>query len=305
MAVRPFIYGDPGPLVTGPSSTFSMMGVPSTMDNGAAPVFTSTCMLAFPAKFLPPVLNARSQTSRGSWPAQYTFHLTMEPTIMGGMSLTHNVTGTALEQHTLAAGRGPGPFSVMVNPTNTQFIKGVAGSNTFGGGFRASGGGRVNLNVNGPIPGQTLTGYWLSGPRILGHNKTGPASGAPGTRKTQMATRSGTFTGNLANTMVLVHLRAWNVPFTTGMVTAEDHGGSFTTIRQTTGYDNRTAMGEMGTLLLVSPWEANLAELGSGLYFGGTGSLKFTFLPEPGPTALFAAGLLGILAMHIAIRRRK
>ena len=141
--------------------------------------------------------------------------------------------------------------------------------------------------------GLSATGYWLSGPRLIGHNRT-PI--------TQTVTMSGTFTTNLASGMINVLLKVWLMPYTTGTGHAEDHGGQFVTIRDTTGYDNRTSMGEMGTLLLVTPWTANLAAL--NLYFGGTGSLRFQFLPEPGATALFAVGVLGILALHVASRRR-
>jgi hypothetical protein len=299
MSFRPFKYGSPGPL--GPSPTFSMMGVVTSGQNGAGKVASSTCMLAFPPALLPAILNGRTQSSRAEWPAQYTFHITTTPTIAGGSAPRH-VVGTGQEAATLAAGNGPGNFNVSVNPTFTQFLTGMAGTSTFGGGFRASGGGRVNLNVN-LAPGVTASGYWLSGPRVAGHNRTGPASATPSLRQTQVVTQSGTFTTNLASNMIHVLLKAWALPFTTGMVHVEDHGGQFVTIRDTTGYDNRTSMGEMGTLLLVTPAAANLATL--NLFFGGTATLRFTFLPEPGPTSLFGAGVLGVFALHFATRRRE
>jgi hypothetical protein len=300
MSLRPFKFGSPGPL--GPSPTFSMMGVPNTWQNGAAAFTSGTCMLAFPPAFLPAILNARTQSTGGSWPADNTFMIQSTTIIGGGMGPRH-VVGTGQETHRVAAGNGPGDFNVSVNPTFTQFLTGMAGTSTFGGGFRASGVGRVNLNVN-LAPGVNATGYWLSGPRIVGHNRTG-TSQAPtvSQRQTQVITQSGTFTTNLASGMINVLLKVWNMPFTTGMAHAEDHGGQFVTIRDTTGTDNRTTMGEMGTLLLVSPWTANLAAL--NLYFGGTVSLQFSFLPEPGPTALFAAGVLGVFVLHFASRRRK
>jgi hypothetical protein len=272
-------------------------------ENGGARVESSTCMLAFPPALLPAILNARTQSTSGNWPADNTFHLSSVMTMMGGTAV-RNVPGTGQESHVLAAGNGPGNFSVSVNSTFTQFLTGAAGANTFGGGFRATGGGRINLNVN-LAPGVSATGYWLSGPRIVGHNRTkNPATtpATPGNAITQLATQSGTFTTNVGAAMIPVLLRAWNMPFTTGMVHAEDHGGQFVTIRDLTGTDNRTSMGEMGTLLLVSPWTANIQTL--NLYFGGTGDLKFTFLPEAGPTAAFAVGVLGIFGLHFVIRRR-
>ena len=289
MDYRPYKYGTAG--ATGPTPTSAMPGVAGV--NGAAEYVSSTCAVTFPPAFLPAILNARTQSSRFSWPANNTvFVNTSAATLMGGTASRFSV-GTGLQNHTLAAGAGPGTFSVSVNSTFTQFLSGMAGANTFGGGFRASGGGRVNLNVN-LAPGVTGTGYWLSGPRLIGHNET-PI--------TQTVTMSGTFTTNIASNMIPVLLKVWNMPFTTGMGHAEDHGGQFVTIRDATGSDARTSMGEMGTLLLVSPWTANLAAL--NLYFGGTGSLEFQFLPEPGPTALFAAGVFGVVALHLATRRRK
>jgi hypothetical protein len=288
MDFRPYKYGTAG--ATGPSPTFSMPGVAGV--NGAAEYLSTTCMAAFPPAFLPAILNARTQSSRFSWPANNTVFTNTMATLVGGGTGSRLSVGTGLQSHTLAAGGGPGTFNVSVNPTFTQFLTGMAGTATFGGGFRGSGGGRVNLNVN-LAPGVNATGYWLSGPRLLGHNRT-PI--------TQTVTMSGTFTTNLASGMINVLLKVWLMPYTTGMGHAEDHGGQFVTIRDTTGYDNRTTMGEMGTLLLVTPWTANLAAL--NLYFGGTGSLRFQFLPEPGATALFAVGVLGIFALHVASRRR-
>ncbi len=290
MDYRPYKYGTAG--ATGASPTSSMPGVAGV--NGAAEYVSSTCALAFPPALLPAILNARTQSSRFSWPANNTVFITANAmTPMGTMTVSRYTVGTGLQNHTLAAGAGPGNFSVSVNSTFTQFISGMAGGNTFGGGFRASGGGRVNLNVN-LAPGVTANGYWLSGPRLLGHNET-PI--------TQTVTMSGTFTTNVASGMIPVLLKVWNMPFTTGVVHAEDHGGQFVTIRDATGSDARTSMGEMGTLLLVTPWTANLQAL--NLYFGGTGNLEFQFLPEPGPTALFAAGILGVFALHAVSRRRK
>jgi hypothetical protein len=288
MDVRPYKYGTAG--ATGPTPTVSKPGVAGV--NGAAKYLDSTCAAAIPASVLAPNLNARTQSSNFSWPANNTVFANPSAMTPSGGTVTRLSVGTALAAHTLAAGAGPGNFNVPVDAPNTQFISGMAGANSFGGGFRASGGGRVYLNVD-LAPGQTATGYWLSGPRLLGHGES---------VATQVVTRSGTFTTNLASAMLLVEVRAWNLPWTTGMVHVEDHGGSFTTIRDTAGYDSRTSMGELGTLLLVSPWAANIPDL--NLYFGGTGSLKFQFLPEPGPSALFAFGILGVLVLHVSSRRR-
>jgi hypothetical protein len=57
----------------------------------------------------------------------------------------------------------------------------------------------------------------------------------------------------------------------------------------------RTANGTNGTLSVVSPWNGNLQAL--NLYFGGTGRVDMTLMPEPGATALLAAGILTVLGL--------
>ncbi|MEM7410440.1 MAG: hypothetical protein AAF430_09435 [Myxococcota bacterium] len=293
MAVRPFKYGDPGP-TTGNTTIMARPGMAG--DNGFPQYASSTCILAFPTAFLPAILAGRTGFARLTGPADNA--ITTTTTAMGKMNFM--VTTMGLESHHLRAGGGPGNFTFMV-PTvfsPMQTIMGTAGLNTFGGGWRASGGGRVNLAVNA-APGVVISGYWLSGPRKIGHNEA---------VNTQLVTQSGLFTNLATMGVAPVTLRIWNARFTTGMVKAEDNGGQFITIRSQTGGDNRTgASSSMGTLLLVSPWTANLIPFLGGaanLYFGGTGTVRFDFLPEPGRTALFAMGVLGVLALHVAARRR-
>ncbi|MEM7409653.1 MAG: hypothetical protein AAF430_05360 [Myxococcota bacterium] len=209
-------------------------------------------------------------------------------------------TTMGLESHHLRAGGGPGSFSFMVPATLSpmQTIMGTAGVNTFGGGWRASGGGRRSDAINA-APGVVVSGYWLTGPWKFGHNE--PVN-------TQLVTQFGVFTNLATMGTAQVTVRVWNARFTTGMVKAEDNGGQFITVRTQTGGDNRTGPhSSMGTLLLVTPWTANVIPYLGGaanLYFGGTATLRFEFLPEPGPTALFALGVVAVLTLHRALRGR-
>ncbi|MEM7412402.1 MAG: hypothetical protein AAF430_19390 [Myxococcota bacterium] len=295
MAVRPFQYGDPGPT----TGNMTIMARPGNAGvNGLPQYASSTCFLAFPTAFLPAILAGRTGFARLTAPADNA--VTTTTTAMGKMNFM--VTTMGLESHHLRAGGGGGNFTFMVPTvlgTPMQTIMGTAGVNTFGGGWRASGGGRVNLAVNA-APGVVISGYWLSGPRKVGHND--PVN-------TQLVTQSGLFTNLATMGVAPVTLRLWQARFTTGMVKAEDNGGQFITIRSQTGGDNRTGpSSSMGTLLLVTPFAANLIPFLGGsanLYFGGTSTTRFEFLPEPGPTALLAVGVLGVIAIHLAARRRK
>ncbi|MEM7409658.1 MAG: hypothetical protein AAF430_05385 [Myxococcota bacterium] len=294
MAVRPFKYGDAG-MTTGNVTIMARPGEPGV--NGFPQYASNTCVVPFPAAFLPAILAGRTQLSRFTGPADDAITTTVTP--MGKMNFM--VTNMGLESHHLRAGGGPGNFNFKVDPALSpmQTIMGTAGANTFGGGWRASGGGRVNLAVNA-APGVVISGFWLTGPRKLGHNEA---------VNTQLVTQTGLFTNLATMGVAPVTLRVWNARFTTGMVKAEDNGGQFITIRSQTGNDNRTGpSSSMGTLLLVTPWTASLIPFLGGaanLYFGGTGTVRFEFVPEPGPTTLLAAGVLGVIALHLGVRRRR
>jgi len=297
MAVRPFKYGTAGPangIGAHPSMMAGVNGAPqfSTISQGG------DCTITFDEAHLSGMIVGRTQMSFAYWPAQYSVFTTTAPTSAMSpptMSATgRHVLGTGLEMHTVGAGMGPGNINFVPGITMAgvnMALTIVAGPNQFGGGFRASGGGRVDVAAE-VVTGVTATGFWFSGPRIGGHNQ--PTA-------TQTVTMSGSFT--LGATMIPVELRAWLFPLTTGMVRNFDDGGDFTTERIATGGDNRTNLGEAGTLTLVSPFLATLE--GLDVYFGGNLSSTITFAPEPGPTALFAAGVLGVIAISIASRRRK
>ncbi|MEM7409656.1 MAG: hypothetical protein AAF430_05375 [Myxococcota bacterium] len=298
MAVRPFHYGVAGP-TTGNATIMAKPGIAGL--NGFARYTMATCEVTVPPHGLPVPQVDHTWIQRFTAPANHAITTTTTP--MGRRSFMANLG--ILESHHLRAEGGPGTFSFVVpeslepapwTGSPMQGIQGAAGPNTFGGGWRASGGGRQQQQVNA-APGVVISGYWLSGPWKFGHNE--PVN-------TELVSAYGVFT-NLATmgTMPLT-LRVWNARFTTGVVKAEDNGGQFITIRTQTGGDNRTGPhSSMGTLLLVTPWTASVIPfLGvTTLHFGGTATLRFEFLPEPEPTALFALGAMTVLALHFVSRR--
>ncbi len=101
------------------------------------------------------------------------------------------------------------------------------------------------------------------------------------------------------------------VPFTTGMITGYQPIGFTTTVHTLTGYDNRTPAGFNGVISLVRPrlvhvyvsdphdpqspiwkWKSRL----------GSWQIDFHFLPEPGGTAMMAAGVVALAGLY---RRRR
>ncbi|MEM7409655.1 MAG: hypothetical protein AAF430_05370 [Myxococcota bacterium] len=301
MAVRPFHYGEAGP-TTGNATIMAKPGVAGV--NGFARYSTATCILSLPPNCCPILVIDHTWIGRFTAPADNA--ITTSTTTMGQMSFM--VTTMGLESHHLRVGGGPGDFTFMV-PTSLapdpmglspiQSLMGAAGPHTFGGGWRASGGGRERFVLNAGV-GVVLSGSFTSGPWKFGHNEL---------VNTQLVSQVGSFTNLATMGVAPVTLRIWNARFTTGVVKAEDNGGQFITIRTQTGGDNRTGpQSSMGTLLLVTPWTASVIPFIGGaanLYFGGTANLRFEFLPEPGPTALLALGVALVLGLHRVARRER
>ncbi|MEM7409657.1 MAG: hypothetical protein AAF430_05380 [Myxococcota bacterium] len=301
MDVRPFRYGEAGP-TTGNATIMAKPGIAGM--NGFARYTPGTCVIPFPTPFLPAIFPKQTPSGRFTAPADNALTTTTTP--MGRMSFMATTMG--LESHHLRAGGGGGNFSFMlpaslapINPWSgspMQGIRGTAGPNSFGGGWRASGAHRHNLQIFA-APGVVFSGYWATGPWKFGHNE--PVN-------TQVVSHLAILT-NLATMGTLqATARVWNARFTTGMVKAEDNGGQFITVRTQTGGDNRTGPhSSMGSLLLVTPWTASVVPWlfgAANLHFGGTATLRFEFLPEPGPTALFVAGTVAISVLHAFFRLR-
>jgi hypothetical protein len=83
--------------------------------------------------------------------------------------------------------------------------------------------------------------------------------------------------------------------WTTGTVAVTAVGGTFPTIQQRKGYDNRTAMGS-GVVQLVSPMLSKWTGAGVSST-AGIGIMKISFTPEPSEWMMLAGGvsMLGLL----------
>jgi hypothetical protein len=276
----------------GPNGGVFPLTVSSAGGGAANPA--DNCTLLFTPNFLGTNLVNRTHMTTGGWPA--------EPITAGQRPGQQDLT--------LGSGRGFGgtslaPF-IHTFPGQTalnQRITVTRGPNTFGGGARLSGGGRIDLGAIVGGGGTTITGFWLSGPRILGHGITSGTGGA--NWRTQLVTQMNAFNHSLfcpapAAPCVPVTLAVENFPFTTGRVVQNESGGNYVSHRTSTGFDNRNAAGTTGTLQVVAPWNGNLLAL--QLWFGGTQKLTFNFAPEPGASALLAAGVVAVLGLHF--RRR-
>ncbi|MEM7413065.1 MAG: hypothetical protein AAF430_22725 [Myxococcota bacterium] len=294
MALRPLRYGSAGP-TTGNLTVMAKPGVAGI--NGMARYHPSTCQAVFTPSVLTPPVTRETLIDRFTGPAQYTISTSTTP--LGGKLF---MTGPETEMHTLAPLRGPGNWTFMVPTTfatSMQTARIVGGANRFGGGWRASGGGMRQTDIL-VAPGFVIRLGWASGPHMAGHGRSVP---------TQFVSQTGMFTALASGGMAPMRARWWYAPFTTGTVWAEDRGGQFVTIRSEMGFDNRTGPNSsMGSLLLVSPWVANIVGFGgfagNPVHFGGTASLRFEFLPQPDASASLLAGALVVLALHFGLRRR-
>ena len=284
----PFSYGTAA--ATGPAP-FQRSGTAGA--NGAAQYKTTTCALTFPSAVLPAILFQRTQMSYFTWPDR-----------PGQLAPGGGYGAVSAATPTPGAGGG---FLWTLDTANTQFVSAHAGPNTFGGGLRGTGGGRVDLGVNAG-GGVRFLGFWNTGPRAFGHAKTGVPLNGTTTGPTPTLNRvnnTGIFTNTaMTSIMVPVVLDVGFFPWTTGTVWAEDNGGQFQTIRSSMGNDGRNAAGTTGTLQIVSPWEANLTPF-LNLYFGGTARVDFNFTPEPATTGLLAAGVMALIGLHTVNRRRQ
>jgi hypothetical protein len=91
--------------------------------------------------------------------------------------------------------------------------------------------------------------------------------------------------------------------WTTGIVTVTALAGTFPTILQRKGYDNRTPMGS-GAVQLVSPMLTKWVGAGTSST-AAIGIMKVSFAPEPSEWMLLASGvsMLGLMAWWRGSRR--
>jgi len=91
--------------------------------------------------------------------------------------------------------------------------------------------------------------------------------------------------------------------WTTGTVTVTAKGGTFPTVLQRKGYDNRTSMGS-GTVQMVSPLLTKWVGAGTSST-AAIGIMKVSFAPEPSEWMMLGSGIsmLGLLAHRRRSRR--
>jgi uncharacterized protein (TIGR03382 family) len=164
---------------------------------------------------------------------------------------------------------------------------------------KAYGGGQPNLSANREsqvgefVVGRQMGRYYMT---AYGQNRvtTGGTPNSPGD--------SVAFKIQFISTIV---------PFTTGMITGYQPLGFTTTVHTLTGYDNRTPAGFNGVISLVRPRLVhNYASdpndpqdpTWNSQSLLRSWQIDFHFLPEPGGTAMMAAGVVALAGLY---RRRR
>jgi hypothetical protein len=189
---------------------------------------------------------------------------------------------------------GDGTFAVAHSGKNAK--RGViqtAGNNKFGGVMRLLGsyGDNEGYLYNGAV---TTVAYfnWLFD--YLGHGGQATDGGVvtAGYTKSHLNYFYTRASGYRGTSTVYAEVFKW----TTGTVTVTALGGTFPTILQRKGYDNRTPMGS-GAVQLVSPMLTKWVGAGSSTT-ASIGIMKVHFAPEPREWVLLASGVstLGLMA---------
>jgi hypothetical protein len=199
------------------------------------------------------------------------------------------------------AGPTATPF-VKVHPLNAaqrvtaSTIGGGGGSPKFGGSIRVNGVSNAGLGIVG-LGGSTWTGTLPVRLDIGAEGGTVTPTFIPAPVDANFHKLGGsTVLKGRANQMFF--------PWTTGKVIASDKSGNFWTLRTRSGFDNRNAAGTLGSLQLVSPAITDIVSGIAPLPFAITSVLVLTFTPEPGATLLLGAGVITLLGLHVARRRR-
>ena len=194
---------------------------------------------------------------------------------------------------------GDGSFAIVRSGVEgTRKVVQSAGANRFGGVMRLLG--SYGSNEGYLYNGATTSVFyfnWLF--HYLGNGSQMTTAGVLtaghiATAQNYGFTRS---SGYPATSTVIAEVFKW----TTGTATVTALQGTFPTVFQRNGYDDRTPMGS-GVIQMVSPMLTHWIGAGENS-FGAIGILKLTFGPEPSEWAMLASGL-GMLAILVYRKRR-
>jgi hypothetical protein len=198
------------------------------------------------------------------------------------------------EEGVFAKGGGAGAFGPInhVGLPTKRSINQKAGKNDFGGTMQL-------LGIYGDFEGyfynnaivSVFTFDWLFNYIGIGGQATKNDEVVAG-YQTTLVQQGHTKTSGYPTTSTLAHSAfAW----TTGTVTVTARGGTFPTVQQRTGYDNRTPMGS-GNVQMVAPMITAWTGAGTSAT-AAIGIMKVSFAPEPSEWMLLASGvsLLGLL----------
>jgi hypothetical protein len=212
-------------------------------------------------------------------------------------------TDTGTDEGVFSKNGGDGAFGpINVNAAKQKrSATQKAGKNQFGGTMRLLGkyGDNEGYFYNNAT---TTVGYfnWLF--HYLGHGGQGTDGGGVVTAAFVTSTVNSNHTrasGYATLSTVYQSLFKW----TTGTVTVTAKGGTFPTVIQRKGYDNRTAMGS-GAIQLVTPMLTKWVGAGTSAT-AAIGIMKLNFAPEPSEWLMLASGIsmLGLLAHWRRSRR--
>ena len=252
--------------------------------SGVNGLFT-TCQVVIPN--IQPQLTMRTQTTTLIWPGS-----------AGTFQAGGGFAGPTTDPFVFSA---PATFQKQFAVASTSRTMGPAGSGPkFGGAIRVNG--AINAKLAARTPGGGPNRLIGSIPARL---SVGAANG-PATPTFFFSTsRVFYLNGMTSIPAAKAVVKQVFFPWTTGKIKASDSTGQFFTFRSRVGFDNRTPNGTNGTLQLVTPAVTLISGIGAPLPFMPTSVLTLVFTPEPAATALLGAGVLTLLGVYAAQRRRR
>jgi hypothetical protein len=198
----------------------------------------------------------------------------------------------------LGGGPGPAGFAPLPSISDGQFgVSFSGGPGRFGGVMKLLG----NFKWRGEMANCTSCYFKTKIP-------LSPIGGSFGG-----SARATTYLGTSIYTPTIVTATVWGFPWDTGSVgaVAAVASTSSPTTTSAAGTDSRTPSG-LGTLQLVTPFlvriKSHPPDCGgceNRWYYAGTARAELRFVPEPGATALVAAGSGGMAVLFFFSKRRK